>query len=301
MSRALRIDCPHCGESNSLFRVLFHLTGVHLKCRACGKLMRAVETVSGVFLTFLGFALVYGAVFWWLSGVWPPDAWISWSDPALVAGLPLLPGAAGALGMMALARNVGADPAPAERLSSGVFGVAYALALISSVAILLTVWAGGLLLRTGEPMPAVELPDRPGAEVVEDADAWKFAELSGERHTLGELKGKPVFLHYWHPGDVGVVDVLAGIRRLRKERPDVWYVLVGDADEQAVREFAARRGPRLPYVLAEDPLPPALAAGHSGEQATTWLLDAQGRLAFVHTGPARWDTEPVERFLDALR
>ena len=150
-------------------------------------------------------------------------------------------------------------------------------------------------------MPDVELPDQPGAAVVEGVEEWTFAELSGEQHTFGSLKGKPVFLHYWRPSDAGVVDVLASIQRLRKSVDDVYYVLVGDADQAAIRAFVSDKAPRLPYVVSSSQLPLALAVYRSESMATTWLIDAQGRLATVHAGPARWDTDRVRRFLDALR
>ncbi len=115
MPRALRVDCPHCGEKNSLFRVLFHVTGVHLRCKSCHRSVRVVETVSGVFVTFLAFALAYGVAFWWLSGVWPPETWTRWIDPIYVVGLPLLPGVVGAMLALVLAtvrqRDGGTDGA----------------------------------------------------------------------------------------------------------------------------------------------------------------------------------------------
>ena len=78
-------------------------------------------------------------------------------------------------------------------------------------------------------------------------------------------------------------------------------MLVGDADEGAIRTFVAARAPSLPYVVAAGPVPSGLAVYRSSSSTTACFLDAQGRLAYVHSGPARWDTDRVRRFLDKLR
>ncbi|WP_405274915.1 TlpA family protein disulfide reductase [Gaopeijia maritima] len=137
-----------------------------------------------------------------------------------------------------------------------------------------------------------------GDPLVHPDPAWELRTLDGERFTLGDLRGRPVFVNLWATWCPPCVAELASIDRLAAEVGDAaTFLLVSPEDERAVREFARRRQLGVRPVLESTLVPEEF-----GLEALphTVILDAGGGLVLRHRGAADWHTPEVEALLRRL-
>lgn len=140
-------------------------------------------------------------------------------------------------------------------------------------------------------------PGGPGEGVSPDP-GWTLRTLDGATFTLGDLRGRPVFVNVWATWCPPCVAELASIDRLATAVGDgVAFLLVSPEDEAAVRAFLRRRPLGVEPVLEHTLAPAAL-----GVEALphTAILDADGAVVLRHRGAAVWDTPEVEALLRAL-
>jgi thiol-disulfide isomerase/thioredoxin len=129
--------------------------------------------------------------------------------------------------------------------------------------------------------------------------AWTLRRLDGTAFTLGELRGRPVFVNLWATWCPPCVEELASIDRLAREVGEeaVHFVLASPEDAARVRAFAELNDHDLPLVVEETLAPEAF-----GELVlpTTVILDSEGRMVLRHRGAAEWDTPEVQALLRTL-
>ncbi len=129
-------------------------------------------------------------------------------------------------------------------------------------------------------------------------EGWQMKSLAGKPVTLGDFKGKVVFLDMWATSCGPCVSELPGIKRLADSlrSENVAFLLPARDDEPHVREFLRKHPTDLPIYLASAGAPdmPAVAI------PATYILDRQGAAVFQHIGAAKWDTDNVRSFLRGL-
>ena len=158
--------------------------------------------------------------------------------------------------------------------------------------VLSTAWVGLGACSGGTPAPSV-----PVVEVRPDP-GWTLRTLDGETFTLGELRGRAVFVNLWATWCPPCVAELASIERLADAVGDsVTFVLASPEDPAVVREFVRRHGLAVRPVVEETLAPEAFGAAALPH---TVILDADGRLVLRHRGAADWDTVDVRELLEAL-
>ena len=150
-------------------------------------------------------------------------------------------------------------------------------------------------------LPTPSFPEPGEWEVLGEADYdWPLRTLDGRDTTLGELRGRPVFLNLWATWCGPCVLEMPGIQSLQQslgEAP-VALLLVSKEDESTVRAFVERQEWELPvYVSAADDVPEVF---RSDTVPMTWVVDREGRIVFEHAGAAQWDDESCREFLLAL-
>ncbi|MBT8335134.1 MAG: TlpA family protein disulfide reductase [Gemmatimonadetes bacterium] len=159
--------------------------------------------------------------------------------------------------------------------------------------LLLTVASVGAAACAGGP-PA---PAAPVAGVRPDP-GWTLRTLDGDTFTLGELRGRPIFVNLWATWCPPCVAELGSIERLAENiGPSVSFVLASPEDPRVVREFVRRHGLAVSPVVEETLAPEAFGASALPH---TVILDAEGRLVLRHRGAADWDTAEVRALLEAL-
>lgn len=144
------------------------------------------------------------------------------------------------------------------------------------------------------PEPAV----RSGQPVTPDPD-WTLRRLDGSTFTLGDLRGRPVFVNLWATWCPPCVEELPAIDRLARAVAEtgVHFLLVSPEEGDRVRRFSERLALELSPVLEETLAPRAF-----GEMAlpTTAILDARGRMVLLHRGAAAWDDPEIVALLREL-
>jgi thiol-disulfide isomerase/thioredoxin len=149
------------------------------------------------------------------------------------------------------------------------------------------------------PQYAAHLPE-PWLPGVSSAphEGWQMKSLDGKPVTLGNLRGKVVFLDFWASYCGPCVNELASVKRLADSlrNENVAFLLAARDDEPHVREFLRKHPVDLPIYLTSGGAPdmPAVAI------PATYFLDRQGAVVFQHIGAATWDTDSVRTFLRSL-
>lgn len=297
----MRTRCSHCGAENSLFRVLTWWSGLHARCRDCGRVFRLVETAGGVFGVMGAFGVVYLAgLYGVLQFELPADLPRSLA-PVLIAGVPAAPGAAAAVLVTGVLHRMGSpDQADVPRLGGFAYAMVYAIATLS-VAIIVALGATGIVaLRFGENLPRPD-PAALSVEVPltdEERIGFSFVDLTGRARDLAELRGEAVLVHVFDPDSRGSRQVLESLRQLRKDvQEDVLFAVVADCTRDRLAFFVDQGAPRLPYSFRAGELPEAL---RGSVRPLTFVVDPGGSIRLQHTGIAFWDTEAMALWLRGL-
>ncbi len=129
-------------------------------------------------------------------------------------------------------------------------------------------------------------------------DSWPMNNLAGKSVTLGDFKGKVVFLDLWSISCGPCVGEMPAIKNLADsmKKDNVAFVLPARDGETEVREFLHKHPIDLPIYLAKGGPPdlPAVAI------PATYVLDRQGNAVFREIGAVNWDSDNVRAFLRGL-
>jgi len=141
----------------------------------------------------------------------------------------------------------------------------------------------------GGPGPAVELGERLEFELF---------DVEGRPHRARDHRGRVVLVEVWAtwcgPCEASLAQLSDLTARMSGERFDVVSIAV-DRDRAALASFLRER--TLPFPVLWDPSASVLARLGARDVPTTLLLDAFGRLIFVHPGGAPDDARRIERAL----
>jgi len=129
-------------------------------------------------------------------------------------------------------------------------------------------------------------------------EGWQLKSLAGKTVTLGDFKGKVVFLDIWATHCGPCVAELPNIKRLADslKNENVAFLLPARDDEAHVREFLRKNPFDLPIYLASKN-PPDMA---NAAIPATYILDRQGVIVYREIGGVNWDTDNVRAFLHSL-
>src|SRR5271170_1291972 len=99
-------------------------------------------------------------------------------------------------------------------------------------------------------LPAAWLPEFTGQQ----HDGWRVRGLGGNEVTLGDFKGKVVFLNFWSTTCEPCIAEMPGIEGLRISQKDekVAFLAVTEDDDSTVREFLKKHTLQVPVYLSSD-------------------------------------------------
>lgn len=160
---------------------------------------------------------------------------------------------------------------------------------------LLSVLLLGWTLSTGAHAAGFE------AREASPAPALKARDLAGATKTLADYRGKVVVLNFWASWCPPCLREMPSMERLRvkmKGQP-VEIVAVASAESAGdVKAFLSKMQLGFPILLDSD--------GSNTKRwkvyalPTSFLIDAQGRVRHVLTGPTEWDEGEALKILDAM-
>lgn len=180
-------------------------------------------------------------------------------------------------------------PVPEARRRAVRQGIAAALVAAALVAAGVTMWGPGhgVSAQQARPLPGQPAPD------------FTLTLLDGATLTLSELRGQPVLVNFWAtwcPPCEEEAPVLQSTWEAYQDRGVVFVGVVYQDDRAAVERFIEEYG--LTYPIGPDVGEQiATAYGITGIPET-FIIDPDGKVAFVHIGPATADELTAE--LDSL-
>lgn len=144
-----------------------------------------------------------------------------------------------------------------------------------------------------------ELPDHEQLPIYGQAEYdWSLQSLDGTQTTLGDFKGKVVFLGLWATWCVPCVAEMPSIQTLYRalKADDVAFLLLTDEDATTVEQFLRDRQLDLPvYIYDELPdvfRPPGVP--------TTYIINRDGFIIYQHSGAENWAGEAPRAFIRSL-
>lgn len=181
------------------------------------------------------------------------------------------------------------------------FGILALGALLFVAFFALTLWMKKYVEQaTGGDGVAASLPAPSFPAAGSPADYGLALEtMDGLPYDAASLKGKTVFLNYWATWCAPCRAEMPSIERLHAKTRDlgVVFLLVSEEKAEPIAQFLRKTPLSVPVFRAAGGRPPAY---RSNAVPATFILSADGRIAFRHVGAAKWDDESTLAFLRGL-
>jgi thiol-disulfide isomerase/thioredoxin len=130
-----------------------------------------------------------------------------------------------------------------------------------------------------------------------DATSWNLTPLQGARTTLREFKGRVVVLNFWNTSCISCIEEMPGIKKLNESLhdPRIVFAAVTNEPRPVVDKFLGATKVEFPpvYLYEEEPPAPVAVPG----VPTTYIVAADGRLVFTHSGGLNWDDDGARAYL----
>lgn len=133
------------------------------------------------------------------------------------------------------------------------------------------------------------------------APELKAQDIEGESRTLGDYRGKVVLLNFWASWCPPCQREMPSMERLRvKMAGQPLAIIALDSAETAeeVKAFLSKVSLGFPILL--DPDGSNTKRWRVFALPTTFLLDGQGRVRYVLTGPTEWDEGEALEVIESL-
>ena len=159
----------------------------------------------------------------------------------------------------------------------------------------LGVCAMGLWLAGGAQAAGFE------ARAATPAPELKAQNLAGATKTLADYRGKVVLLNFWASWCPPCLREMPSMERLRLKmagRPLAIVALDSAETAEEVNGFLSRMKLGFPILL--DPDGSNTKRWKVFALPTTFLLDAEGRVRYVLTGPTEWDEGEALEIIESL-
>ncbi|MDP1645101.1 MAG: TlpA disulfide reductase family protein [Thiobacillus sp.] len=160
---------------------------------------------------------------------------------------------------------------------------------------LLTTCVMSLLLTSGTQAAGFE------ARAATAAPGLKAQDLSGAPKTLADYRGKVVLLNFWASWCPPCLREMPSMEQLRVKmagRPLTIVALDSAETPDEVNAYLSRMKLGFPILL--DPDGSNTKRWNVFALPTTFLLDAEGRVRYVLTGPTEWDEGEALGVIESL-
>lgn len=125
---------------------------------------------------------------------------------------------------------------------------------------------------------------------------WQLTPIAGAPVTLSQLRGKVLFLNFWATSCGPCIEEMPGIstlyRSLKNER--IAFVAVTRERRTEVSKFLEQNEIGVPVYLTDQDPPKGLPVPGV---PTTFILDGNGDVVFMHAGALNWDDDQARAYL----
>ena len=150
-------------------------------------------------------------------------------------------------------------------------------------------------------VPTEQAVDNAHAAATVSYDNLLFKDESGNQISLGDLKGKVVFINFWAtwcPPCKAEMPSINNLYNQYQDQKDLVFLMVDiDNKMEASAKYIKDNKMQLPVVVGETPIPETLLGN---AVPTTVVLDKMGNIAFRHEGIADYSSAEFKEFIDKL-
>ncbi len=128
-----------------------------------------------------------------------------------------------------------------------------------------------------------------------------FADSKGNKLSLGDLKGKVVFINFWAtwcPPCIAEMPSINNLYKRYRDKSKITFIMVDvDANFQKSKSFMDKNNYDLPLYIPASQIPSNFL---SGAIPTTVILDKSGKMVGRIEGSREYDSQEVYDALDSL-
>lgn len=128
-----------------------------------------------------------------------------------------------------------------------------------------------------------------------------FTDSKGNKLSLGDLKGKVVFINFWAtwcPPCIAEMPSINNLYKRYKDKSKIMFIMVDvDANFQKSKSFMDKNNYDLPLYIPASQIPSNFL---SGAIPTTVILDKSGKMVGRIEGSREYDSQEVYDALDSL-
>lgn len=159
------------------------------------------------------------------------------------------------------------------------------------------------VLETGILNPDVEeIKESTNNASDQKADfSMKLVNSKGEKVDMEQFRGKVIFINLWATWCAPCIAEMPGINALYNDvkNEDVEFLMISlDTDFEKAKKFNKKKGFDFEVYKLDGPMPKMY---HSRSIPTTFVIDANGKLALTQTGMADYHTDEFKEFLRELK
>ncbi len=151
-------------------------------------------------------------------------------------------------------------------------------------------WLLGALLAASSASWAQELKSWNGGAT----PALELADLSGRRHRLTDYRGKVVLVNYWATWCEPCREEMPSMQRLKSRfsgKPFVVLAVNVGESEARIAEFLQKLP--LDFTILRDHSSAAMKEWRVRGLPASFIVGADGRIRYAHTGELNWDDEKL--------
>jgi len=160
---------------------------------------------------------------------------------------------------------------------------------------------GALAYRAASGAAAASLPPPPVPSATPVDFGFAFSDLAGNRHALGDFRGKVVVLNFWATWCGPCRAEMPSLARLHHDfaaDPGVAFVCVSDEALETIKGAKIAGIEGLPLFSCDgDRIPRGF---HHEVIPATYIIGRDGRVSFSHTGSADWSDGSVVGLIRGL-
>jgi len=126
-------------------------------------------------------------------------------------------------------------------------------------------------------------------------------DMNGKSHNLAAYKGKVVLVNFWATWCPPCRDEMPSMQRLKEKMAGRPFVMLGvDSGESPadLADFLAKV--KVDFTIVFDPDGAATRRWKVFGLPTNFLIDQQGKVRYVLTGPAEWDGKEAVDLIEGL-